>query len=745
MPQQQQELIGKSVDRADGRAKVTGAAKYSAEYPLPGLAHAVLVQSTIAKGRIIAIDSAEAERSPGVLAVITHQNAPKFRPVPPTDPRSGSSQSPGVELQLRDDRVHYFGQHVAVVVAETLEQARHAAAKVRLTYAPEPAMTIFEDHLDQGQPPQYMLKGKPADITRGDPQKAFAEAEIKVDHVYATPTENHNPIEMHATTAVWDGPRLTLYDATQYVTGVREAVATALGMDKKDVRVISYFMGGGFGSKGGTWPHVQVAAMAAKFVQRPVRLMLLRQQMFTSVGMRSPTHQRIALGATRDGKLTALIHEATLQSAKYAEFTEAVGLPTRMLYAVPNLRNTHRLVRLDKHVPTYMRAPGETPGVYALECAMDELAVALKMDPVELRLKNHADTDPDANKPFSSKSLKQCYQQAADRFGWSQRNPEPRSTKDGHWLVGSGMATSTYPMNRRPASASAKIFADGTAAVQAASHDLGTGAYTVLTQVAAQTLSLPVEKVRCRLGDTNFPKAGVSGGSSTTASVGSAIMEACQGARDKLIGLAAGDKQSPVGGLPPGQIDMKDGRVFAKDDPSRGETYAQLLSRNGLKELEATADSKAGEELKKFSMHAFGAVFAEVRVDPDFGTVRVSRIVSAYAAGRILNAKTARSQFLGGNVWGISQALHEHTVTDGRNGKIVNCNLADYLIPVNADAPDIDIIMIPEEDHDVNPIGVKGIGEIGIVGTAAAIANAVYHATGKRVRDLPITPEKLMA
>ena len=739
------DLIGQPVDRADGRAKVTGTARYSAEYPLSGLTHAVLVQSTIAKGRINALDATEAERSPGVVAVITHQNAPKFRPVPPTDPRSGSSQSPGIELQLRDERIHYFGQNVAVVVAETFEQARRAAGKVRITYAPEPAATIFEDHLDKGEAPQFPLKGKPADVTRGDPQKAFAEAEVKVDHVYTTPTENHNPIEMHATTAAWDGPKLTLYDATQFVTGVREAVATSLGIDKKDVRVISYFLGGGFGSKGGTWPHVQIAAMASKVVKRPVKLVLLRQQRFTSVGMRSPTHQRIALGATRDGKLTALIHEATLQSAKYAEFTEAVGLPTRMLYAVPNLRNTHRLVRLDQHVPTYMRAPGETPGVYALECAMDELAVALKMDPVELRLKNHADVDPEGNKPFSSKSLKECYQQAVERFGWSKRKPEPRSTRDGNWLVGWGMATATYPMNRRPASASAKLFPDGTAAVQAASHDLGTGAYTVFTQVGAESLGLPVSKVRCQLGDTNFPKAGVSGGSSTTASVGSAIAEACKAARDKLIGLAAGDKASPVGGLPPDKIDMKDGRVFAKDDPSRGETYGQLISRNRLKEVEGVADSKAAEDAKKFSMHAFGAVFAEVKVDPDFGIVRVSRMVSAYAAGRILNAKTARSQFLGGNVWGISHALHEHTVTDGRNGKIVNANLGDYLVPVNADVRDMEVIMIPEEDTKVNPIGVKGIGEIGIVGTAAAVANAVYHATGKRVRDLPITPEKLMA
>jgi xanthine dehydrogenase YagR molybdenum-binding subunit len=740
------ELIGQPLDRRDGRAKVTGAARYAAEFPLPGLAHAVLVQSTVARGRIRSIDTREAERLPGVVAVLTHENTPALKPVPPADPRGGTSQSPGVELQLRDETVHYFGQNLAVVVAETLEQARAAAARVRITYSPEASETTFESRLDSARPPKFSVKGKEADKIKGDPEGALAAAEVKIDQTYTTPTENHNPMEMHATTAAWDGPRLTVHDATQYISGVRAALAAALGINQDDLRVLSPFMGGGFGSKGTTWPHVHLAAMAAKVVGRPVKLMLTRAQMFTTVGYRSPTVQRVALGADRDGTLKAVIHDTTAQSARYAEFTEACGLPTRMLYACPNVRTTHRIVELDTHVPTYMRAPGETPGVYALECAVDELAVALGIDPLELRLKNYAEADPDDGKPFSSKSLRECYQQGAERFGWSKRNPAPRSTRDALGrLVGSGMATVTYPMNRRPASALAKIFADGTAVVQSGSHDLGTGAYTVFTQVAAEALGLPVEKVRCELGDTNFPEAGVSGGSSTTASVGSAVHEACVAAREKVVALAVKDERSPLHGLAADKVKAAEGRLTAVDDPSRGEAYTEILRRHQMSSALGMADSKAGDEDQKYSMHAFGAVFAEVNVDPDLGMVRVQRIVGAYAAGRILNPKTARSQFLGGNVWGISQALLENTITDGRSGKIVNDNLADYLVPVNADCSEIDVIMIPEEDTKVNPIGVKGIGEIGIVGVAAAIANAVHHATGARIRDLPITTEKVLA
>jgi xanthine dehydrogenase YagR molybdenum-binding subunit len=738
------ELIGQPVDRTDGRLKVTGAARYAAEFHVPGVAHAFLVQSTIARGRIISIDAHQAEAMPGVLAVMTHLNAPKLNPVPPNDPGSGASQSPGVELNLRDDQIHYYGQNVAVVIAETIEQARAAAANVRIQYAAELAKTVFESHLADAETPRFSIKGKPIDYQRGDAQKAFAKAAVMVDNTYTTPTENHNPIEMHATLASWDGPKLTVYDATQYISGVRQTIADALAIRQEDIRVISYFLGGGFGSKGGTWPHVSLAALAAKYVKRPVKLMLSRRQMFTSVGSRSPSSQRVALGASADGKLSVILHESTLQTARYSEFTEATGLPTRMLYACPNLQNTHRLVKLDKQVPTYMRAPGETPGVYALESAMDELAVALKMDPVELRLKNHADTDPETGKPFSSKSLKECYKQAAERFGWASRKPEPRSTREGNWLIGWGMATATYPMNRRPASALARIFSDGTAVVRSGSHDLGTGAYTVFTQLASQTLGLPMEKVRCQLGDTNFPKAGVSGGSSTTASVGSAIEEACKSLVEKLSQFAAAEKGYSLFGLKPEQIRATGGRLVAADDPSRVETFVDLLARQKANVVEASTESKAGDEQKKYSMHAFGAVFAEVGVDADLGMIRVRRIVSAYAAGRILNAKTARSQFMGGNIWGISQALMEDTITDGRDGKIVNASLADYLVPVNADSPAIDIIFVPEDDPHVNPIGVKGIGEIGIVGTAAAVANAVYHATGKRIRDLPITPDKLL-
>ena len=737
--------VGHPYDRVDARLKVTGGARYAADYPLRRMAHAVLVQSTISRGRITEIDTQAAEKLPGVLAVLTYRNAPPIREVPPEGGRGGSSQSPGCHLMLQDDRIHFYGQHIAIVIADTLERAMEGAARVRVTYAPEPHQTDMDAHLDQAVPPQQKLKGKdPADTRRGDPDAGRAGAAASIDVEYRTPTENHNPLEPHGTVAVWEGPKLTLYDGTQYLYGVRKSVATALAMREEDIRVISRFIGGGFGSKGGTWPHVVLAAVAARHVGRPVKLVLRRQQMFTSVGRRSETRQRLRLAAAADGTLTSTIHDCTSQRCRYEEFVESAAVPTRILYACPNTATSHRLVELDTIAPTYQRAPGESVGVLALECAMDELAAELRMDPLELRLWNYAEQDPHEGLPWSSKSLRECYRQGAERFGWSSRKPEPRSMRDGQLLLGWGMATATYPMNRRPASARARVLQDGRVIVQSASHDLGTGAYTVLTQVAADALGVRFDQVECELGDTDYPEAGVSGGSSTTASVGSAIHVACRGVRDLLIQLATEDPKSPLHGLMPDRIGAADGRLFALEDVGRGETYATLLRRLRRPEVEAVFSSKPGDEQKQYSMHAFGAVFAEVSVDPDLGEIRVRRMVSAYASGKILNPKTARNQYMGGNVWGISMALMEHTVTDHRTGLIPNNSLENYLVPVNADIPPIDIILVPEEDPHVNPIGVKGVGEIGIVGSAAAVANAVYHATGRRVRDLPITLDKLL-
>jgi xanthine dehydrogenase YagR molybdenum-binding subunit len=567
---------------------------------------------------------------------------------------------------------------------------------------------------------------------------------VRVEATYALAAEHHNPIEPHATVALWEGPKLTLYDKTQGVDVVQRTAAQALGIPAQDVRVISPFVGGAFGSAQRAWPHVVLAALAARHVGRPVKLVLTRAQMFTIPGYRPYTVQKVALAATREGRLTAINHDGTGQTSTYEEYTESLLKPTRFLYACPNVRTRYRLAAMNVNTPTSMRAPGEATGVYALESAMDELACALGMDPVELRLRNDADTDPQTGLPWSSKSLKACYLEAARRFGWERRDPTPRSMRDGRLLVGCGTATATWTTFRRPATALVRVRADGTAVVQSAASDIGPGTYTAMTQIAADALGLPVERVRFELGDSRMPPAPVQGGSMTVASVGSAVHEAALAARDKLLGLAGADDRSPLHGVTAERVGVKDGRLFVKAEPSRGETYTDILRRRGLESIEVTYESKPGEEAKKFSMHAFGAHFVEVRVDPDLGTVRVARVVSGFAAGRIINPKTAGSQAIGGIVGGLGIALLEETVWDPRNGRVVNANFADYHVPVNADVPDLDAFFIEEHDPHANPLGAKGLAELALVGVAPAIANAVYHATGKRIRELPITPDKLL-
>jgi xanthine dehydrogenase YagR molybdenum-binding subunit len=520
-------------------------------------------------------------------------------------------------------------------------------------------------------------------------------------------------------------------------------LAYTFGLPTPNVRVITKFVGGGFGCKGSQWPHTILAAMAAKLTGRPVRIELWRPQMWGSVGYRPPTVQRVALGATRDGVLTSQVHEVTSRTSMFDEFVEPSGVLTTMLYASPTLRVTHTLTRLNYGTPTFMRAPGESSGSFALESALDELAYAAGIDPVELRLRNYAEIDPTKKIPFSSKSLRECYGAGAAAFDWKRRQPQPRSMRDGRSLVGMGMATAVYPTRRSKASAAARIEPDGHAVVRSGGVDIGTGAYTVFTQVAAQTLGLAPERVRFELGDSTFPEAPAAGGSQLTASVGSAVELAALDARARVVALAVADPGSPLYGAAPDALGINDGRIFRRDQPSRGETYAALLARHGGTPIEgrATADT---DEPPKYSMHAFGAQFAEVRVDPDLGEVRLVRQVGAFACGRILNAKTARSQYLGGMVFGAGMALLEHSRSDERSGRVMNANLAEYLVPVNLDIGSVDVVIVPENDPHVNEIGVKGIGEIGVVGAAAAIANAVFHATGKRIRDLPIAPEKLL-
>jgi xanthine dehydrogenase YagR molybdenum-binding subunit len=735
-------LIGQGMDRVDGRLKVTGGAHYAAEHQLPHLAHAALVQSTIASGRISAIDTSTAEKMAGVLLVMTHRNAMRL----PAGGKAGAGAPPAGRMLslLQDDRVHYNNQPVALVVADTLEHARDAAHHLRITYQRQEAMLDFDKAKASAHKPDK-VKDEEADTRRGDPDADLRNAAARVDAVYTTPLEHHNPMEPHATVAAWDGDRLTLYDATQYVSGVRTTVAKTLGIAPEQVHVISPYVGGGFGCKGSTWSHVVLAAMAARQAGRPVKLVLERPQMFGPVGGRPNTEQHFVAAADAGGKLSAIRHDVMASTSFIEDWIEPSAMTTRMLYACPNVQTSHRLARLNIGTPTFMRAPGEATGTFALESALDELAYALRIDPVQLRLRNYADRDPNKDKPFSSKALRECYRVAAERFGWDRRSPAPRSMRANGKLLGMGMATATYPANRRPASAMARVLADGTALVRSGSQELGTGTYTVMTQVAAEALGLPPERVRFELGDTDFPEAPVSGGSQSVASVAPAVRAAASAVRLKLIEMARADRASPVYGAPLEDVSIVDGWLTHRSDSTRREPVAAVIARHGGQPVEVMTQAKPGDEKEKYSMHSFGAVFAEAHVDPDLGEIRIPRIVASYGVGRLLNSKTGRSQLMGGIVWGIGLALQEQSELDRRYGRIVNANLAEYHVPVNADVGNIDIIVLDEDDPYINSLGTKGIGEIGITGVGAAIANAVYHATGKRVRDLPITLVKLLA
>jgi xanthine dehydrogenase YagR molybdenum-binding subunit len=704
--------VGQPLDRTDGPMKVSGQARYAAEFDLPRLAYGQLVLSTVAKGKIASLDVEAARKAPGVLAVLTHQNAPKL----PKGGKAAVKPPAGRVLSLlQDNEVHYNREPIAVVVADTPERARAAADLVRVRYAAAEAELDWDRAKGSAYKPKDAGPDRAPDQSWGDIDKGFQGAEVRIEETYTTPMEHHNPMEPHATIADWQGEHLTLYDATQYISGVKETVAKTLGMAPDKVRVVSPFVGGGFGCKGSTWSHVVLAAMAARQAKRPVKIVLERPQMFGPVGGRPLTEQRIALGAKKDGSLVAVRHDVVSHTSFIEDFTEPSAMPTRSLYACPNGATTHRLAQMNVGTPTFQRAPGESSGTFAIESAMDELAWKLGMDPLELRLKNYAEVEPSTGKPWSSKMLRQCYADAAKRFGWTKR--EPRSMREDRALVGWGMASATYPGHRRPASASARILPDGTALVRSGTQDLGTGTYTVMTQVAADALGLPPERVHFELGDTLMPPAGVSGGSTTVASVAPAVQQACQMARKKLLDAYGSSTASTI----------------------------QMAAAVG-RPIEAQAHAEESEaEKKKHAVRSFGAVFCEVRVDEDLGTIRVPRIVAAYSVGRLMNAKLARSQLIGGLVWGVSMALLEDSILDERNGRIVNANLAEYHVPVNADIGTIDVSFTEENDTAFNAVGARGIGEIGITGIPAAIANAIYHATGMRVRELPIRLDDLLA
>lgn len=736
--------IGEALDRVDGRLKVTGSATYTAEHRVEDLAYAVLVTSSIARGRIVAIETAAARQARGVLAVLTHQDHLKLA-MDPKEVQAGSPADRALQL-LQDDRVYYANQPVAVAIGETLESAQEAAGLVKIRYATEkPSVTLNRPLSEFYLPEKLGGPGEPAESIRGNVDAGLASADARIEYAYTTPFQHHNPMEPHATIAVWDGPeKLTLYDASQGIFGDRQRVADLLGLHPDNVRVISLYLGGGFGSKGPTWSHVVLCAMAARHIQRPVKLVLSRPQMFGMVGCRTDTRQTIAAGAERDGTLTALRNETLSQTSSMDEFCEPASMPTRMLYSVPNSFTRQRLIRSDIGTPSYTRAPGEAPGTFALEAALDELAYTLKMDPLALRRKNYAGEDEDKKLPWSGKSLNKCYDLAAERFGWSRRPIEPRSMREGNVLIGWGMATAVYPARRSAASALARLMPDGTIIVEAGTQELGGGTYTIMTQLAAAGLGVPVSRIQFHLGDTRYPQTPVSGGSQTAASTGSAVYLAARALRQKLTQMAIADSRSPLHGANASAIVIEDGRIGLRGDSATSESLENIVGRSGQPYIQAFDDAKPGPEKKEYSGYSFGAQFAEVRVDADLGQMRVSRMVAAFGAGRILNAKTARSQFIGGIVWGISFALLEHSVYDERLGRVVNNNLAEYHVPVNADIGSIEALWVDETDDHVSPIGAKGIGEIGITGAAAAVANAVFHATGKRVRDLPITVDKLL-
>ena len=732
-------VIGRPLDRTDGPLKVTGGARYAAEFRLPDLCHAVMVLSTIARGQIVDLDVTRAERAPGVLLVLSHRNAPAL----PQGGRAAFNPPAGRAMSLlQDDVVHYNRQPIAVVIADTFEHAMAAAALVDARYATQAPILDFQRARVDAYAPAN-VNGKPPDVHWGDWDAGQRAAEVRVDATFTTPMQSHNPMEPHATIAQWEGEHLTLYDATQYVSGVRETVSKTLGISPGNVRVVSPFVGGGFGCKGSAWSHVLLAAMCARQVGRPVRLVLDRQQMFGPVGGRPHTLQRVALGARRDGALTSIRHDLIANTSDFEDWTEPSAVVSRMMYACPNGATTHRLVKLNAGTPTFQRAPGEATGNFALEVAMDELAVALALDPIELRLRNYAEKEADSGKPFSSKHLRECYAQGASRFGWSRRSVSPRSMREGNELVGFGMATASYPAHRMAASARAAMQPDGSFVVQSGSQDIGTGTYTVMTQVAAEALGVSPSRVRFELGDTQLPHAPVSGGSMTAASVGPAVQAACRQLRDKLVARAVSDGASPLHGASTSDIVVDGGFVAVRDDPGRRETIAALAGRVDAP-LEATAEATPGDASKRFALHSFGAVFAEVRIDPDLGVIRVPRVVAVYDIGRPLNVKTARSQMQGGIVWGMSFALLEDAEMDLRTGRIANANLAEYHVPVNADVGEIDVSFVDYPDYAFNPLGIRGIGEIGITGVPAALCNAIWHATGRRLRDLPMTLDKLL-
>jgi len=738
-----QPYIGQPVDRVDGALKVTGSAVYAYEHTADDpVAYGYILGAGIARGRIAALNTAQAEAVPGVIHVMTYRNAPAqpaFGPVVTPEVREVFTRPRPV---LSTNRIRYYDEPVALVLAETFEAARGAAGLIRVEYDSESGAYDLNRHLADAYAPQRTNAGFQTDSIVGDFEAAFAASAFKIDTVYTTPYEHHNPMEPHATLAVWSGDEVTIYTSAQTLANFRAGIASTLQISPDKVRLVSPFVGGGFGSKLIVHPDTILAALAARELQRPVKIALTRQQMFANAGHRAKMIQSVRLSAGRDGKLTGIAHDACSATSRFEEFCEQTAVFARSLYAAPNRVTRHRLVGLDTNRGEWMRSPGEAPGMLAFECAMDELADQTGIDPIELRIRNEPIMDPERNVPFSTRNLVACMEEGARRFGWQQREAKPGTAREGRKLIGLGMAAAIRPNYIGASAARIRIGGNGRVNVQLDMTDIGTGTYTILAQVAATSLGLPLSTIEVQLGDSHFPRTAGSGGSWGAASAGSAVHNACEVLRQKIVAAARESQSSPFYGSNIDQIDFVNGEIRSGD---RSEKLGDLINRIAPEGLDAEgAVEAAGENYRNYSQHAYGAHFVEVAVDMDTAEIRVRRMLSVIGAGRILNPKTARSQIIGGMVWGIGAALMEESVLDPRYGHFVNHDLAEYHVPVNADVPDLDVVFLEEPDLNANVFGSKGIGELGVCGAGAAVANAIFNATGARVREFPITLDKVL-
>ncbi|MET0451985.1 MAG: xanthine dehydrogenase family protein molybdopterin-binding subunit [Mycobacterium sp.] len=721
-------VTGRPLTRVDGRLKVTGLAKYAADADVDGIAYAVIVGATIARGTVDGVDSATARRVPGIVDVITDFG--------------------GVKLPYDPTRVSAFGQAVAVVVGTSLEAATHAASLVSARYTAQTQLTDLDSTEVTPIPPSDLRETQPPvpirDYSRGDADAALRTASVVADLRFALERNNHNPMEVNATVARWDGDRLTVWDKVQSVSGAAKDYAAALNVPVDHVRVLSPFVGGAFGNAGFTWPHQLIAAFTARRLRQPVKLMLTRRQLYHVTGYRPRSRQRVAIGADATGRIAAIVHESLVEVSKYRPYVDDLTAPARSLYAAPSMRSTFRVAELDVNQPKHMRGPGYISGAFTLESTLDDLAHRLSIDPIELRVVNEPTQDPATGAAYSTRRLVECLRSGAAAFGWSRRNPVPGSVREGNLLIGTGVAAAGFPTQVSPCSAAVRIGTDGRAEIRCGTSDIGPGTYTAVAQIAADALGLPMSRVDIVLGDSSLPVAPAQNGSRTMASVGSSVQNACAVLRDRFVRMSVVDPGSPLQGRRPPELDVIDGRMLLRDDVNRGERYEDLLRRRGLAELGVQQDWAPGDASTSFSIQAYGAVFAEVAVDDALGTVRVRRVSGFYDAGRIVNPVLARSQAIGGMVGGIGMALLEGTTLDHRDGRVVNANMTDYLVPVNADIPQLETVFLPGNDFTADPIGVKGIGELMIVPVPPAIANAVFNATGRRVTDLPITLDKLL-